>query len=178
MELTKLQNKIQKSSQFISKICLLVQAFTIFAIANAVISTVNCLVPGFFPTSESAATLLEQYREAKPAVFLITMLLTLFSGLISFYTFRLLRTIFKQTSIDYTPFKEEHIKKLKKIIKLAFTGFVIDLIAGFLMASSLNMPNNWVGAGVSNGLWIMVVYCFVYLFEYGYELQKEADETL
>jgi uncharacterized protein YacL len=70
----------------------------------------------------------------------------------------ILSSLFKTTARDKTPFVEENVKRLKKI--------GILLIVGSLLL------------GLTNLIFAFAVFALAYVFQYGTELQRAADETL
>ncbi|MDR1183372.1 MAG: hypothetical protein LBK67_01080 [Coriobacteriales bacterium] len=70
----------------------------------------------------------------------------------------ILSAVFKATAVHRTPFLQENVKRLKII-------GVILIVASFLL-------------GLTNLIFAFCVLAFAYVFQYGTELQQQADETL
>lgn len=70
--------------------------------------------------------------------------------------------ILKCTIDKETPFVEENIKYMKKIDKLACINWVIT--TPFIINTGI--------------IYLLVISIITYIFEYGYQLQLESDETL
>ncbi|MDR1713343.1 MAG: hypothetical protein LBR39_04240 [Coriobacteriales bacterium] len=70
----------------------------------------------------------------------------------------ILSAVFKATAINRTPFVPENVKRLKII------GIILIVVSILL--------------GLTNLVFAFCVFALAYVFEYGAELQKQADETL
>ncbi len=82
--------------------------------------------------------------------------------------FRHARDLFRDISVDGSPFE---MKQVKRIRKIAVFYLIISIMnfEGITPDFSLNF------AGVLGAL---MFYCISLIFEYGCELQRESDETL
>jgi hypothetical protein len=70
----------------------------------------------------------------------------------------ILSAIFKATAVNKTPFMPENVKRLRII------GIVLIIISIFF--------------GLTNLIFAFCVFALAFVFQYGVELQKQADETL
>lgn len=86
------------------------------------------------------------------------------------FLFRLAISIFKDISMDETPFQMKQVARIKKI---AILYFVISLMDFGVKQISFTFTLNLIG--ILGGL---MLWGIALIFEYGCELQKESDETL
>ena len=80
------------------------------------------------------------------------------------------RGVFKDISVDSSPFE---MKQVKRIRKIAIFYFVVSLIGLQTFDFSFSYSMNFVGI-----VGAVMFYCISLIFEYGCELQQESDETL
>ena len=80
------------------------------------------------------------------------------------------RDIFKDISVDSSPFE---IKQVKRIRKIAVFYFIVSLLGFQTMDFSFSYTMNFVGI-----VGALMFWCISLIFEYGCQLQKESDETL
>lgn len=92
---------------------------------------------------------------------LIVMVIRILQYFIISLILQNLSKVFGNVEKEGTPFSLENIKRLSKISTLAF----------FIWILSADIT-------VMNFLFVLVIYAIVYIFKYGYKLQKESDETL
>jgi hypothetical protein len=101
---------------------------------------------------------------APAALISLKVLTVIFSASICIYCLLsaiilfILSSVFKATAVHRTPFLQENVKRLKII-------GVILFIASFIL-------------GLTNLIFAFCVLAFAYVFQYGTELQQQADETL
>jgi len=96
------------------------------------------------------------------------------AGIVSFILLAILftqaRDIFKDISIDSSPFEIKHVRRIRKI---AIFYFVVSLIGLQSFDLSFSYSMNLVGI-----VGAVMFWCVSLIFEYGCELQQESDETL
>ena len=128
-------------------------------------------IGGAFPVEGSAADL---------RIYFSTALITcLFLAITLFITGR----IFWDISRDCSPFSMKHVKKLKLIAKLLV---ILTLLKPICRAVSTLLFSSWGGESemmlisfdIGTLVFAAVLYCLALIFEYGAELQQQADETL
>jgi len=85
--------------------------------------------------------------------------------------FRQAENIFKDISVDSSPFELKHVKRIKRIAVLYLIISLFDFQTSTASSSmiSLNLVAI-VGA--------LMFWCMALIFEYGCALQKESDETI
>jgi len=97
-----------------------------------------------------------------------------FAGIVDLIVLSLLfkqsRSIFKDISIDDTPFE---YKQAKRIRKIAIYYLIISLMDFGSQGVSFSIGLNLVGI-----VGALMFWCIALIFEYGCVLQKESDETL
>lgn len=96
---------------------------------------------------------------------------------ITFMVFSTLRRLFSNISIEQTPFTEGNVKVMKKVamwtVIMCFGDFIINGISDKLLTGEVTFTFNFI--------WLVVaaaIYCIALIFDYGCQLQQEADETL
>ena len=97
-----------------------------------------------------------------------------FAGLTSFillsFLFKEARDVFKDISIDSSPFE---MKQVKRIRKIAIFYLVVSLLDFGGQEFTFSFTMNFVGI-----VGAIMFWCISLIFEYGCQLQKESDETL
>ncbi len=78
---------------------------------------------------------------------------------------------FKNIRNEETPFSKENIELLEKFGKLLIYAFVISLVSKIINSIILN---NSMNINLTDIMEILFVYCLLYIFKYGYKLQKET----
>ena len=78
---------------------------------------------------------------------------------------------FKNIRNEETPFSKENIELLEKFGKLLIYAFVIPLVSKIINSIILN---NSMNINLTDIMEILFVYCLLYIFKYGYKLQKET----
>lgn len=97
-----------------------------------------------------------------------------FAGLVSLILLSILfkdaREIFKDISVDSSPFEMKQVKRIRKIAIFYLIISVLDLQT---TAFSFSFTMNFIGI-----VGALMFWCISLIFEYGCQLQKESDETL
>jgi len=109
----------------------------------------------------------EDYQNASETLKTLMVVSSIIAGFIG-YIFAILivdslAKIFGEVEKEGTPFTEQNIKLLKRVNIIAICLWLIGMM-GF---------SNTVGL-----VFVIIISAFRSVFEYGYKLQKEADETL
>ena len=78
---------------------------------------------------------------------------------------------FKNIRNEETPFSKENIELLEKFGKLLIYAFVISLVSKIINSIILN---NSMNINLTDIMEILFAYCLLYIFKYGYKLQKET----
>jgi len=84
--------------------------------------------------------------------------------------FRQAENIFKDISLDSSPFEMKHVKRIKHI---AILYLIISMLNFETSAASIMISLNFVGI-----VGALMFWCIALIFEYGCALQKESDETI
>lgn len=177
--MTTTQEKIKKTSRYIS---IGVKIVEVFVIVGAVLSALGLLtilcnrtdLTGFFvdmgqsPNPEAAAVLMPILI----GLLIVTMIVDAI-GCDQLYR------IFKDISREATPFAAKHVRRIKTVawltLPLAFLDATCRNLADAFQAGdpAINLELNlmWVAFGA-------IIYCLAYIFDYGCKLQQESDETL
>jgi low affinity Fe/Cu permease len=122
--------------------------------------------------------ILENYSNARIVTIIYAIALMPITGLV--LVFALLEKVyklFKNISLMDTPFTEEnskHVKDISKIIlALIIAPIPFSIIFKAVSGIDLDLSFNLTGL-----VYALVAIALGYIFEYGYELQKESDATL
>lgn len=78
---------------------------------------------------------------------------------------------FKNIYDKTTPFTEENVDLLNEIAKLSIIEFIVGIVISFVSALFINTGTT---IPMTNIFTIVVLYAFIYIFKYGYKLQKET----
>lgn len=78
---------------------------------------------------------------------------------------------FKNIYDKTTPFTEENVDLLNEIAKLSIIEFIVGIVISFVSALFINRGTT---IPMTNIFTIVVLYAFIYIFKYGYKLQKET----
>jgi hypothetical protein len=122
--------------------------------------------------------MLDNFSNTKLSIMIISILLMPTTGLILVYLLlEKVHKLFNNIYKEETPFTEINVKHVKSIsiiilaliIAPIFLGLIFQAIAGI----NLNISIDLMGV-----IYALVVIALGYIFEYGYELQKQSDETL
>ena len=179
-----IQEQIAKTGKMVSVVLFAACVLTVFAI----VSFIGGLGLVSFSNGELSTSLFEYLQAdyhlrtgagmfasrrelAMLFIYGIGQLMIIFSVLLILYR------IFKDISRSYTPFEKIQVVRMKWVAKLILALGIIssfcDRIAMFSDYGTILMDLNIV--------WIvmaMVIYCMAHIFDYGYQLQTQSDETL
>ena len=176
------QRKISKTGKLISAILFVACALTalaVFLLLVAVIAlafsnspTVASLHNSFIITSSSGSI---DIISTKTLV--ILFLLAVLQLAITFSVLFVLYRIFLDISRSYTPFEKKHVIRMKQVAILTFamciTTNICDWVGSILLQQRalLEIDIMWLVIAI-------VIYCIAHIFDYGYQLQTQSDETL
>ena len=82
--------------------------------------------------------------------------------------------LFNNIKNNTTPFTIENVKFIKHISYLMIVLIVINPISGLLVGKILGVPESGSGFELMSILEILIIFCMSYIFEYGYEIQKDS----
>jgi len=87
--------------------------------------------------------------------------------------------IFKDISLEYSPFLPKNIRRMRKIAILLLIDSLISPSIDTAIRKSISLTAT--NSSFFNSEMIIlaiVIYCFALIFQYGVELQQQSDETL
>ena len=82
--------------------------------------------------------------------------------------------LFNNIKNNHTPFTMDNVNYIKKIAYLMIALILITPISGLLFNSIFGMSNENTGFELMNILEILIIFSMSYIFEYGYEIQKDS----
>ena len=82
--------------------------------------------------------------------------------------------LFNNIKNNHTPFTMDNVNYIKKIAYLMIVLILITPISGLLFNSIFGMSNENTGFELMNILEILIIFSMSYIFEYGYEIQKDS----
>ena len=176
------QQKISKMGKLISTIlfvaCVLV--------ALAILLLLRTVVALAFSNSPIVASLQDSFIithsagsiDAIPTETLVILfLLAIVQLAITFSLLFLLYRLFSDISRNYTPFEEKHVTRMKQVAMLTFAMCVTANICDWTM-STLLQQTVMLEIDIMWLVIAIVIYCIAHIFDYGYQLQTQSDETL
>jgi len=179
-----IQEKIAKTGKMVSVVLFAACIFTVLAIISFLwgIGLIS------FSNGELSTSLFEYFKAeyhlmGGVGLFAsrreLAMLFLLGVGQLSiiFSVLLILYRVFKDISRNYTPFEKIQVVRMKRVAKLTLAlGIISSFCDRIIMVSGY-------GSNIMdlNIVWIviaMVIYCMAHIFDYGYQLQAQSDETL
>ena len=85
-----------------------------------------------------------------------------------------LEKLFNNIKNNHTPFTMDNVNYIKKIAYLMIALILITPISGLLFNSLFGMSNENTGFELMNIIEILIIFSMSYIFEYGYEIQKDS----
>ena len=177
-----IQQKIAKTGKYISIILFIVCTLTILGALLSLVA-VGILLFGnnqIIASLQDALTVVSSNGSLTVPSTEVLITLLLFAAvqlIILFFVLFLLYRIFSDISRNYTPFEKNHVIRMKKVAVLTLVvcifSNVFDNIANAILYGKTLMEINFVWLVVG-----IVIYCISYIFDYGYQLQTQSDETL
>ena len=82
--------------------------------------------------------------------------------------------LFNNIKNNHTPFTMDNVNYIKKIAYLMIALILITPISGLLFNSLFGMSNENTGFELMNIIEILIIFSMSYIFEYGYEIQKDS----
>ena len=83
--------------------------------------------------------------------------------------------LFNNIKNNDTPFTLDNVKYIKKITYLIIALIIIEPLTGMLFGTLLNVSDSTSGFDLINILEILIIFSMSYIFEYGYEIQKDSN---
>jgi hypothetical protein len=122
--------------------------------------------------------MLDNFSNAKLSVMIIPILLMPTTGLILVYLLlEKVHKLFNNIYKEETPFTEINVKHVKSISTIILALIIVPVPFGLLF-QAISGINLGVSIDLMGIIYALVVIALGYIFEYGYELQKQSDETL
>ena len=92
--------------------------------------------------------------------------------------FNAVHKLFENIKNNDTPFTLDNVNYIKKISYLMIALIVINPIGGLLFGLILGVSEKSAGIELINILEILIIFIMSYIFEYGYEIQKDSKGTM
>ena len=89
--------------------------------------------------------------------------------------FRYVEKLFNNIKNNKTPFILDNVVYIKKISYIMIALIMITPISGMLFNSILGLSSNSSEIELVGILEILIIFSMSYIFEYGYELQKDSN---
>ena len=86
--------------------------------------------------------------------------------------------LFENIKNNETPFTLDNVTYIKKISYLMISLIVINPIGGILFGTILGVSEQSTGIELISILEILIIFIMSYIFEYGYEIQKDSKGTM
>ena len=110
---------------------------------------------------------------------IITAAFTIASMVLLIIILKRVEELFRNIHDNDTPFTVENIDLIKKITYFMIAATIVPIVGN--MISSLFMPTEAEGFDMNFGyslIAILAVYCLGFVFEYGYEIQQNANSRI
>ena len=82
--------------------------------------------------------------------------------------------LFNNIKNNNTPFTLDNVNYIKRISYLMILLILITPISGNIFNNILNITKDNGGIDITSILMILILFCMSYIFEYGYEIQKDS----
>ena len=82
--------------------------------------------------------------------------------------------LFNNIKNNKTPFIVENVNFIKKIAYLMIALIIINPISGILFGKILGISESSNGFELMSIIEILIIFSMSYIFEYGYEIQKDS----
>lgn len=186
--MSNIQLKIQKTSRNVSVAMNVLKYFLIFGLVMLVLVSIWYADACSLHQAEAMGiwgNLLESMMPMVPTeaklqpVFFVCLMLQMVDSVLFIALTGQLAKLFRDIGRKGNPFDEAYIRPIRRVWKLALAMFVEGTVkyglesameAGFV-GFLPDLDLGWVAA-------LALVYCLTHIFEYGCQLQREADETL
>lgn len=172
-------DKIQKASRILSIFVKIAKIVCMISIGFVVASIVYVMICGNIDLlvwndkiilhSPIRSSILSSYDSWQMIGILVAMMVSL---ILATALLNQARIMFADMSQDHTPFMMKNVKRIKKI---AIYYLIISLLDIQTVESITDLSFSMNTVGI---LGAAIFWCIALVFEYGCELQKEADETL
>ena len=176
-----IQSKISKTSRLISGILLV----GCIAMGLGAIGLIIAVIALFSHGSELGSFLQVIFAgqvvsgAAVPSTLSIVMAVLLALALLAvmFFLFSTLRQIFKDLGNGQTPFSHRQVSRIRKVALLSLILCVMENLTE-AFAQYFLFKTNAFSIDIMWLVFTIVIYCLAYIFDYGAQLQRQADETL
>ena len=105
----------------------------------------------------------------------VGFLFLLIDLIIMILIFKYVENLFKNIKNNITPFILDNVNYIKRISYLMISLIVITSLSGGLFNFIFNVNEENVGFDLISILEILIIFSMSYIFEYGYEIQKDSN---
>lgn len=107
----------------------------------------------------------------------IILLSLIICMIVLFIILNALEKLFKNIHNGETPFTLENISYIKKIAKYLIIEIAFPIVMGFVM-QLIMQTNLGIEIELVDIIFVLIIYSISYIFEYGYELQKDSKGVM
>ncbi|MBR1654058.1 MAG: DUF2975 domain-containing protein [Clostridia bacterium] len=118
----------------------------------------------------------ENSKESLIISLIMTLVFSLAGIIVAIMILKYLEKLFKNIANDETPFTLENVECLKKMGYYMLASLIISILGNSIISSIVGKDLG-MNLGI-NVIYILVVYAFRFVFEYGYNIQQESDSTI
>jgi hypothetical protein len=177
-----IQQKIAKTGKFVSIILFATRVLAIltsllFLVAIGVLLFSNNTLSSSLQDTFTITSSIGSIESLPPRTLALLFLFAIIQLIILVWMLSILYHIFSDISCNYTPFEKKQVTRMKQVTTLTFIMCIItnifDWIGSVLLHEIplLKLDIMWLGIAI-------VIYCIAHIFDYGYQLQIQSDETL
>ena len=105
----------------------------------------------------------------------ITLVFILINVIIVIIMLNYVEKLFGNIKDENTPFSLQNVDWIKRIAYLMIALIIINPLPNVLFASKLGLTENSAYFDLISVLEILIIFSMVYIFEYGYEIQKDSN---
>lgn len=123
---------------------------------------------------DNAISFLDKYGVSRSVTFIVVVFAFLVSYLlILYYAFFHLEKLFDNIHNEETPFTLDNVEHIKKMAQLLIASVLVPDIGGLALQGIVRIDLG-VEIGLMNFIYVMCLYSLAYIFEYGYEIQRDS----
>lgn len=123
---------------------------------------------------DNAISFLDRYGVSRSVTFIVVVFAFLASYLlILYYAFFHLEKLFDNIHNEETPFTLDNVEHIKKMAQLLIASVLVPDIGGLALQGIVRIDLG-VEIGLMNFIYVMCLYALAYIFEYGYEIQRDS----
>ena len=130
-------------------------------------------------TYEEVLDILNNHSKAELLIYVeAALVFVIINLIIMIMMFSNVEKLFDNIKNNETPFTLDNVKFIKKVAYLMISLILINPIGGALFGLILGVSENVIGIELINILEILIIFIMSYIFEYGYEIQKDSNGTM